>query len=200
MSDTSDTHITKDVPVTVTAGTPRNGKFPVRVMREQRVLHAGRVNPHEPQDIDAFVAQVCEQFPGIEEQGLRDELLQLAEPGGGSATAEAADGDPGAAEYEATDSGLVWHKPTKDGSVPVRLTNFDAKILTDVVRDDGAERQHQFEIQATRGDIQVRFEVPAAQFGPMNWPVERLGATAVVYPGMGTRDRAAPPSSSAAAT
>ena len=40
--------------------------------------------------------------------------------------------------YRATPDGLVWDRPTPDGPVPVPLTNFTAKIVTDVVEDDGA--------------------------------------------------------------
>ncbi len=40
--------------------------------------------------------------------------------------------------YRATHSGLVYDKPTQDGSAPVPLTNFVARIIADVAEDDGA--------------------------------------------------------------
>jgi hypothetical protein len=48
---------------------------------------------------------------------------------------------------EAT-GGLVWDKPTQNGSVPTQLTNFTAVITADVSEDDGAEVERGFEIEA----------------------------------------------------
>jgi hypothetical protein len=92
--------------------------------------------------------------------------------------------------YRATPDGMVWDRPTPDGSVPVQLTNFTAQITADVTEDDGAEVRRQFEIEATLGGRQVAFTIPVASFAGMSWPAEQLGANAVVYPGFGIKDQA----------
>jgi hypothetical protein len=46
----------------------------------------------------------------------------------------------------------------------VRPTNFTARIITDIIRDDGVERQHTFEIEANlRGQVS-RFTIPSCVF------------------------------------
>lgn len=93
-------------------------------------------------------------------------------------------------QYYASADGLFWRRPTQGGTVPVRLTNFCARIMADVTEDDGVERSRQFEIEATLGDSLARITVPAGQFFTMAWPIDLLGAGAVIYPGMSLRDHA----------
>ena len=92
--------------------------------------------------------------------------------------------------YRATPEGLVWDRPTPDGPVPVPLANFAAKIVADVVQDDGAEVRRLFEVEAALNERVASFAVPASGFGGLNWATEHLGAGAVVYPGYGIRDHA----------
>ena len=99
---------------------------------------------------------------------------------------EAAPGIP----YRQTPYGLVLEKPTKDGLVDVPLTNFSARIVGDVVEDDGAEQRRSFEIEAELRGSGSSFSVPAERFSVMAWPSEHLGASAIVYPGFGTKDHA----------
>ena len=61
-------------------------------------------------------------------------------------------GDDALAPYEATPTGLVWHKPTREGSIQTPLTNFIAQIVSDVAEDDGAEVHHILEIEARLGE------------------------------------------------
>ena len=96
------------------------------------------------------------------------------------------DGSP----YRATEHGLEWLKPTREGEVPIRLANFTARIVGEVARDNGAEVVRCFEIEARHGGRDHRFEVSAAKFSTLSWVTERLGAQAVVGAGMGTRDHA----------
>lgn len=99
-------------------------------------------------------------------------------------------GPPNEAQYYASADGLFWRRPTQGGTVPVRLTNFCARIVADVTEDDGVERSRQFEIEAALGESLARITVPAAQFFTMAWPIDLLGAGAVIYPGMNLRDHA----------
>ena len=94
--------------------------------------------------------------------------------------------------YRASEAtgGLVWDKPTQNGSVPTPLTNFTARIKADVSEDDGAEVERGFEIEAMLSGRRHTFTVPAKQFPGMGWVAEHLGAGAIVQPGFGIKDHA----------
>lgn len=87
----------------------------------------------------------------------RDDLLRLATnvvrniPG----TQE-----PFGSQYRATPHGLVWDKATPNGSVPVVLTNFGARIVAQMIEDDGAEQRRLFELEAVQGSRVRRFSLP----------------------------------------
>lgn len=92
--------------------------------------------------------------------------------------------------YAATPDGIVWYKPTKDGPMPTHLTNFEAKIIADILIDNGAESWRMFNIEAQIADKRTTLEVPADRFAAMKWPAQHLGAEAIIYSGSGIRDRA----------
>jgi len=92
--------------------------------------------------------------------------------------------------YLETPDGITWNKPVRDGTLPTRLTNFTARILSDVTEDDGVERRIQFEVEATLRGRPVRFQVPAGNFNSLNWAAEHLGASAIVFPGISNKDHA----------
>lgn len=96
----------------------------------------------------------------------------------------------GAAPYVVTPAGLIWRKPTLSGAIEVPLTNFSAEIVADVAEDDGAEERRTFLIATNVNGRRAALRVSANQFGTMTWVTEYLGAGAVVYPGMGTKDHA----------
>jgi len=103
---------------------------------------------------------------------------------------QAADDENSVGPYRATADGLVWMKPTRDGPVATPLTNFVARIVADIVEDDGAEERRSFEIEAMLRHRTHRFKIPAAQFPGMTWATEHLGAAATCYPGTTTKDHA----------
>jgi hypothetical protein len=115
-----------------------------------------------------------------------DELLEYATPDLKSPPHDEEPKHP----YRATPGGLVWDKPTQNGSVPTTLTNFTARIKVDVSEDDGAEVERGFEIEAMRSGRRHTFTVPAKQFPGMGWVAEHLGAGAIVQPGFGIKDHA----------
>jgi hypothetical protein len=79
---------------------------------------------------------------------------------------------------------------TREGSVPNALCNFTARIVEDVVHDDGAEQTCSLAVQGTlsNGQPLPRVDVPAGDFAGMAWVVPAWGTRAVVYAGMGTKD------------
>ena len=70
----------------------------------------------------------------------------------------------------------------------VPLTNFKAEIVGETVLDDGATVTRAFEVLATCKNVELRFELLASEFSRMNWPVEKIGAAAVITVGRGHRE------------
>ena len=115
-----------------------------------------------------------------------DELLEHATP---DLKSPPRDEEP-ELPYRATPGGLLWDKPTQNGSVATPLTNFTARIKADVSEDDGAEVERGFEIEAMLSGRRHTFTVPARQFPGMGWVAEHLGAGAIVQPGFAIKDHA----------
>jgi hypothetical protein len=90
--------------------------------------------------------------------------------------------------YRETPAGITWLRLIHDTEFEVPLTNFTARIVADVALDDGAEIRRRFEIEAALKGRVHRFLVPSERFAAMNWPVEHLGASAIVYPGQSLKD------------
>jgi hypothetical protein len=86
------------------------------------------------------------------------------------------------APYRSTDTGLFHLVKFKTRTERVRLSNFTARIVRDVEEDDGVEQRHTFEVEAKLGDQTSRCTLSAAQFAAMTWPLEHLGAGAILYP------------------
>ncbi len=93
--------------------------------------------------------------------------------------------------YQRKAGGLVQLRAQNPGCGYVLLTNFDAAIVSEVIRDDGVESQRLFEVEAGLDGKTQRFMVPANRFGTMQWVPENLGAEAVVYVGAKDHARAA---------
>ncbi len=95
--------------------------------------------------------------------------------------------------YRVSPEGIEWLKPDKQGlgnPEIVRLTNFAAKISAEVIEDDGIDERRVFELATYLKDRAKSFRIPAEKYTTMNWVTEQLGASAIVYPGNGTRDHA----------
>lgn len=82
---------------------------------------------------------------------------------------------------------------TREGDVVHRpLCNFDARIVGEVVADDGSgEDRGELEVDGTLADGRALgvVRVPLQQFGAMSWPLGLWGARAIVSAGMGARDK-----------
>jgi hypothetical protein len=95
-----------------------------------------------------------------------------------------------AGQYRVQEGRIVREVSNRDGTVEVALCNFTARIVEEVVRDDGSgELAIVYAIEGERGPTGLpRVRVPADQFVGMNWPAECWGARTVVYAGQGCRD------------
>jgi hypothetical protein len=95
-------------------------------------------------------------------------------------------------QYHDAPGYLCRQKLVADSEVTVPLANFTARIVEEVVRDDGAEQSTAFIIEGKLADGRPlpRGEVPAERFPWMRWPVELWGTRAVVHAGAGVADHA----------
>lgn len=97
--------------------------------------------------------------------------------------------------YEATEKGLIKWVPekSKNGTIwtPLRLADFTAEIVADLVEDDGVETRRSFEIVTKLNKRQGRFIVSAEDFGLMKWPIAKMGAAAIIHPGQADKARCA---------
>ena len=112
----------------------------------------------------------------------KDEVSKIAE--------SAANYDPGTPHmpYRTTKNGLILLKSTQEGISPVPLTNFTAVIKSDVVHDDGVEKTQNFEIEVNLNGVTKTISVPASKFATLNWIIECMGSSAIVYAGYTSKD------------
>ena len=66
--------------------------------------------------------------------------------------------------------------------------NFRARIVRDIVRDDGQERTYEHEVEVRLGDEVHQGRVPGHGLQSLGWVTEIAGSRAIVTPGMGLRD------------
>lgn len=96
------------------------------------------------------------------------------------------------APYRYDDTGIVLVKKSSFGEQVVPITDFIARIVAEVSRDDGSSRPTiEFEIEATAAGRQFRLTVPANEFEQMNWTISRLGTAGVIRPAQKEHARAA---------
>ncbi|MCC6363182.1 MAG: bifunctional DNA primase/polymerase [Bryobacterales bacterium] len=86
--------------------------------------------------------------------------------------------------YQERDSGIIRVKAGKDGSSEevVLLTNFTARITSNVGEDDGVEIRRSFAIEGKLYRQEYSVIVPANRFSSMDWAIECIGPRAIVYP------------------
>lgn len=86
--------------------------------------------------------------------------------------------------YYYTSTGIWWRKPGRYGPESEQVTDFLAKIISEVIADDGSsEEQRIFELEVTVKGETRRLEVPSSKFDSMSWVTSQLGAKAGVCPG-----------------
>ncbi len=92
--------------------------------------------------------------------------------------------------YRVINGALHRDKDTEFGPVPVPLCNFDASIIREEIRDDGAEKTFTFVIEGKlkNGQPLPATEVPAARYPGMKWVTEAWGVAPLVFAGQSTND------------
>jgi hypothetical protein len=100
-----------------------------------------------------------------------------------SANVAAVGGGASGGRYFERDGKLYRYGPIKDDiPVVILLTSFTARIVENVVLDDGLEEKLMFRIRADAGGHVREFVLSAAQFEKPEWPMENLGSDAFCYP------------------
>jgi hypothetical protein len=93
---------------------------------------------------------------------------------------------PQQSAYSNTPKGTFWNKSNEW----VFLANFTARIVAEVVIDDGAERKRMMEIT---GELESGFlpvaKIPCGQFSSMNWVGSEWGSIAQIAPGFNIKDQ-----------
>ena len=64
----------------------------------------------------------------------------------------------------------------------VQLSNYRAEVITNIMLDDGVETKREFEIVAELLGQRLQFTISAPEFARMDWPIERMGSSAITFP------------------
>ena len=98
----------------------------------------------------------------------------------------------GLSRYEQRGAGMVRIEPPEKGRAKVTaLANFSARIVGDLIVDDGDQERREFRLEAEVAGQALTFSVSAVEFAGMGWVLKRLGPQAIVYPGQQHHARAA---------
>lgn len=122
--------------------------------------------------------------------GAWEEELQRRE----QATAETVEAEPASGSeppmYTVVDGCLTWNKRTANGTEPVTLATFDAKIAEEVTVDDGTERRLLWDIHVrAQDDSTGSVKIPPEHLGrPQQWATKAVGMSALVMPGLAVAD------------
>lgn len=87
------------------------------------------------------------------------------------------------AEFVENEHGIWRFRRMAEGMVPVRLTNFQARILCTIHRSDGETMEPFLRVEARQGDLSAQFVISSQEFQQMHWPIDRFSHHAIVMPG-----------------
>jgi hypothetical protein len=94
--------------------------------------------------------------------------------------------------YEREGAGMVRIERREEGRATITaLTNFHARIVGDLILDDGDQERRRFRLEAEVAGQSTTFTVSAVEFSQMGWVLKKLGPQAIVYPGQQHHARAA---------
>ena len=92
--------------------------------------------------------------------------------------------------YKVIDGAIHHERPTPQGSITIPLCNFDARIVSEEIRDVGAKQTIVISIEGTLqdGTPLPRTEVSAQRYASMGWITASWGNRAIVNAGRATKD------------
>lgn len=94
--------------------------------------------------------------------------------------------------YEQLGTDMVRQEQLANGRVKtIPIANFIARIVRDLILDDGVEKGREFGIEAELDGHKFSFIVTASEFPRMGWVLRHLGPQALIYPGQQQHARAA---------
>ncbi|MDI6894843.1 MAG: primase C-terminal domain-containing protein [Bacillota bacterium] len=165
------------------------------------VLEAVRTDPGAPFAPEALeaLAELREKDPadwarvraalkkaGVHLRDLHRVVAEAARDAREQAGPPVRDGLP----YSVLGGQICYTKQTPYGPEVIPLANFNARIVAEILRDDGAEQTRVFAIQgalSTNAPLPC-VEVPAERYSGMGWVTEKWGTRALVYAGQATKD------------
>ena len=93
--------------------------------------------------------------------------------------------EPSPPSYSATKNGTFLRK----GDSFEFLSNINARIIAEIVVDDGSERKRQMEIECkVKGNLLAVVKIPCGSFAQMSWVISECGSAAQIAPGFGVKD------------
>lgn len=72
--------------------------------------------------------------------------------------------------------------------IELRLTNFAARVLTDVIRTDGESEETFCEVETVLKGERKTFTIPAGRFNGLPWIPDKLGVRAIIEPVAGANN------------
>jgi hypothetical protein len=85
-------------------------------------------------------------------------------------------------QFRSTPEGLFRVTTKGERMTQVQLTNYQAAITANIRLDDGVETSREFEVGAELLGRKFRFTIAAMEFAGMDWPIERMGSSAITFP------------------
>jgi hypothetical protein len=85
-------------------------------------------------------------------------------------------------QYQARPEGMFRVTTRGEQLSQVQLSNYQAKIKTNICLDDGVETKREFEVEAESLGRLFRFTIPASEFASLEWPIDQMGAAAITFP------------------
>jgi hypothetical protein len=176
-------------------GVGRNGTVCLTAKLGDQTIHSDKIDIVKDAARRKFAADLAKDRPGIASDDVAKQLLKIAVE---VSSGHREKGDPGEraapdteSMYSVVDGCLCRTIASRDGgSAEVPLCNFDARIIEEIVRDDGVEQTRRLGVQGTlaSGEALPAVEVSTEEFARGDWPLTRWGPAAVVYAGQGNKD------------
>jgi hypothetical protein len=85
-------------------------------------------------------------------------------------------------QFESRPDGMFRITTQGERLSQVQLSNYRAEVITNIMLDDGVETKREFEIAAELLGQRLQFTISAPEFARMDWPIERMGSSAITFP------------------